>query len=129
MVKNLQIGEIYFYQGYAGCLFVKVIKKCGNRFLVLSAINATYLKNIEYLETALEYERYREEGDLMGIWTVEERFLLQSILIPLDKLPESRTRILGKKRISNDMVIPLAMDKQEKEAFIREEKINSVIYD
>jgi hypothetical protein len=129
MIKNIQIGTIYFYQGFAGCLFVKVIKKCGDRFLVITGIDATFLQNVENLETSHEYEKHRESGNLSGIWTVEEKFILKAILIPFKKLPESRLKRLNKRPHATQMVIPNAMDKEEEKSFLRERKINSVIYD
>lgn len=129
LVKKLEINRVYFYQGNAGCLFVRPIKPCGDRLLTITGIDANVLSNIEILNNASEYEVYRDKGDIMGIWTIKEEYLLKSILIPYDELPHGRVRKLDKRKIPTGMIIPIGMNKQEELSFWRESLINDIIND
>ncbi len=129
---NLELNTPYFFQSRWGCSFLRIIKpipyKISNRMLVLSGIMLRELMSTPLFGSKEEYEDYFEKRNFgISVWSLEADYIKSQIIIPFDKLPSNRYRVLDKRNPSNPEVIPVGLDKVEVLIYERDLKLNKIL--
>lgn len=108
---KIELNKVYWYQGVGGCFFIRPINRKYNRTLVVTCFNLLDAIKLPILESFIDYGPYQEEGIVSNIWTVEDSFFKNSILISQEELPEERIRRINiSNRFNNPVVYAKAVD-------------------
>jgi len=85
--------------------------------------------NIPLYEKSSEYEKLKEDGTITNLWILAESYLKSDnvILIPIDKMSESRYKTLDTRgRRSDKLTIAIGMNEGEVTSYMRNKKISNI---
>ncbi len=143
---DIKLGQVYFYQSLQFSMtgFLKpfsrkyVSQKDGSRQSRISVANFFNLHdaiNMPLYEDISEYEKFKEDGTITSLWTLEEDYLKSdnNILIPIEEMSENRSKELtqhaafgARNRISNKLSIAIGMCESEIISYKRNKKISRI---